>query len=195
MTELMADPFEQFGAWLRDAEATEPNDPTAAVLATATPEGRPSARMLLVKIWDRRGFVVFTNLESRKSAELFANPEAALLFHWKLTRRQIRIEGRVELAGAAEADSYFASRPRQSQIGAWASDQSRPLESRAVFEARVAAAEARFAGTEVPRPPHWTGWRLVPRRFEFWQDVEFRLHDRTIYTRDGEAWERGKLFP
>jgi pyridoxamine 5'-phosphate oxidase len=191
----MDDPFALFGSWLNEAAATEPNDSNAMILATATPAGRPSARTVLLKAWDGRGFVFYTNLESRKSAELKANPHAALLFYWKTLHRQIRIEGEVSLVADDQADAYYASRPRGSRIGAWASAQSRPLESREVFEAALAAVEARFPEQNIPRPEFWSGWRLAPDYFEFWQDQQFRLHDRLTYRRAGEGWERGRLYP
>jgi pyridoxamine 5'-phosphate oxidase len=195
VTELSDDPFVTFSTWLEDATRTEPNDPAAMTLATATPEGRPSARMVLLKGWDERGFVFYTNRGSRKSDEITANAHAALLFHWKTQRRQIRIEGAVTPVDDAQADQYFATRPRYSKIGAWASDQSRPLTSRAVFEARLAETAARFPGDDIPRPDFWSGWRVAPDYFEFWQDIEFRLHDRTVFTRNADGWVRGKLYP
>ncbi len=165
-------------------------------LATATADGRPSARAVLLKGFDARGFVFYTNNQSRKADELAANARAALLFHWKSLGRQIRIEGTVEPATEAEADAYFASRPRISRLGAWASDQSRPLEERPLLERRLAEAEARFPGDDIPRPPHWSGYRVRPDRLEFWQDMPYRLHDRTVFTRDaGGAWVSGKLYP
>uniref|UniRef100_A0A8J4HFP1 Pyridoxine/pyridoxamine 5'-phosphate oxidase n=1 Tax=Acidicaldus sp. TaxID=1872105 RepID=A0A8J4HFP1_9PROT len=191
----MTDPLHRFTAWLAEASAVEPNDPNAMTLATATPEGRPSARMVLLKGADARGFVFYTNLESRKSLELAANPVAALLFHWKSLRRQVRIEGAVEPVSAAEADAYFATRPALSRLGAWASDQSRPLPSRAVLEARLAAMKSRFGEENIPRPPHWSGWRLVPEVFEFWQDMPFRLHERLVFTRGPHGWEIGQIYP
>jgi pyridoxamine 5'-phosphate oxidase len=189
------DPFVMFEAWFAEAKASEPNDPNAMTLATATPDGRPSARMVLLKGADARGFVFYTNKQSRKGEELAANRHAALLFHWKTLHRQIRIEGEVEDVADAEADEYFASRARLSRIGAWASDQSRPLPGRAVLVARVAKLEAQYLGREIPRPPHWSGFRLIPARFEFWQDQPFRLHDRTVFTPDGVGWATQKLFP
>jgi pyridoxamine 5'-phosphate oxidase len=191
----MADPLHRFAAWLAEASAVEPNDPNAMTLATATPDGRPSARMVLLKGADAQGFVFYTNLESRKSLELAANPVAALLFHWKSLRRQVRIEGAVEPVSAAEADAYFATRPALSRLGAWASDQSRPLPSRAVLEARLAAMKSRFGEENIPRPPHWSGWRLVPEVFEFWQDMPFRLHERLVFTRGPHGWEIGQIYP
>jgi pyridoxamine 5'-phosphate oxidase len=189
------DPFELFRLWYGEAKEAEPNDANAMALATATPTGLPSVRIVLLKAIDPHGCVFYTNIESRKGQELASNPRAALCFHWKSLRRQIRIEGRVELVSADEADAYFQSRPRDSRIGTWASDQSRPLASRAELDARVAAAEARFAGAEVPRPPYWPGWRLVPSSFEFWQDRPFRLHDRIVFTAAPDGWVRSRLYP
>lgn len=188
-------PFQKFGEWFAAAEGSEPNDPNAVTLTTVGPAGRPAARTVLLKQWDERGFVFFGNLYSRKGREMAANPNVALLFHWKSLARQIRIEGQVAQVSDDEADAYFATRPRMSQIGAWASDQSRPLASRELFEERVSAAEARFSGCNVPRPDYWSGWRLTPDYFEFWQGVDFRLHDRLVFSRKGEAWETGRLFP
>lgn len=193
---MATDPHLLFDAWLAEARASEPNDPEAMTLATAGEDGRPSARMVLLKGHDGRGFVFYTNSESRKGVELAANPQAALLFHWKSLRRQVRIEGSVSVATAAEADAYFATRARDSQLGAWASDQSRPLESRPIFEARFADLAAAHAGRDVPRPPHWWGYRLVPDRIEFWSDRPHRLHERRLFTvdRDGN-WSEGLLYP
>jgi pyridoxamine 5'-phosphate oxidase len=191
---IETNPFEIFGRWQADAEPSEPNDPNAMILATCSAAGRPAARAVLLKAWDTRGFVFYTNLESRKSNEIRENSQVALLFHWKTLRRQIRIEGAVTAVSDEEADEYFASRPRRSQLGAWASDQSRPLESREVFVARLAQTESRFPG-DVPRPAVWSGWRVTPDYFEFWQDIEYRLHDRQIFTRNGAGWDTGKLFP
>ncbi|KQN24338.1 pyridoxamine 5'-phosphate oxidase [Sphingomonas sp. Leaf34] len=189
------DPFTLFDSWYAEAKESEPNDPNAVALATADAEGRPSVRMVLLKGHGPDGFVIYTNRESRKAGELAANPQGALLFHWKSLRRQIRIEGPVTHAADAESDAYFASRGRDSRIGAWASDQSRPLDSRETFEHRVAAMTAKFEGQDVPRPPHWGGYRIVPTRIEFWQDRAHRLHERRVFTRDGGSWTEGLLFP
>lgn len=189
------DPFAHFAAWFAEAAAHEPRDPNAMTLATATPDGVPAARIVLLKGQDARGFVFYTNRQSRKGAELAGNPRAALLFHWKSLGRQVRIEGRVEDVTNAEADAYYATRPRLSRLGAWASDQSRPLPARAALEQRLAALEAQYPGEAIPRPPHWSGYRLLPARFEFWQEAPFRLHDRTVYERSGDGWTSGKLYP
>ncbi|MBV8686220.1 MAG: pyridoxamine 5'-phosphate oxidase [Alphaproteobacteria bacterium] len=189
------DPHALFEEWLAQARQGEPNDPTAMALATADAAGRPSVRMVLMKGHDARGFVFYTNLDSRKGAELVANPRAGLLFHWKSLRRQVRVEGTAEPVAEGEADSYFATRGRDSQLGAWASDQSRPLASRALFEARYEEARRRFEGGDVPRPPRWSGWRVVPERIEFWSDRPHRLHERRLFTRAGGAWREELLYP
>jgi pyridoxamine 5'-phosphate oxidase len=192
---MATDPHALFEEWLAEARLSEPNDPTAMALATADAQGRPSVRMILLKGHDARGFVFYTNLDSRKGGELRANPNAALLFHWKSLRRQVRVEGPVEPVADAEADAYFASRARESQLGAWASDQSRPLDRRETFEARYQEMAARFDGGEVPRPPRWSGWRVMPERIEFWSDRAFRLHERRLFKRAGEGWSEGLLYP
>ena len=192
--QMPPDPFARFGTWFAEASATEPSDPNAFALATAAPGGRPSVRIVLCKAWDERGFVFYTNLDSRKGQELAANPFVHMDFHWKSQARQVRIDGRAGLVPEAEADAYFATRPRQSQLGAWASDQSRPLPDRATFDARLAEVAARFPA-EVPRPPRWSGWRIVPQLIEFWQDRDNRLHERIVYTRHGDTWATGLLFP
>jgi len=207
-SERPADPLDIFAAWLAEAEASEPNDPTAMALSTVGEDGMPSSRMVLLKGYDHDGFVFYTNYESRKGRQLLATPKAALLFHWKSLRRQVRIEGAVAPVGDAEADAYFASRHKQSQIGAWASQQSRPLEGRFELEKRVALYAAKYALGTVPRPPYWSGFRLTPRLIEFWQDGAFRLHDRLVYSRGegteakggaeggpGSGWTTERLYP
>ena len=189
------DPLALFEAWMAEAAPRELNDPNAMTLATATPDGHPSARIVLLKGADRDGFVFYTNTQSRKGRELAANQGVALLFHWKSLARQVRIEGRAEPVRPEEADAYYASRPRISRLGAWASDQSRPLADRTILESRVHELEERFPGVDIPRPPHWSGYRVRPELFEFWQDMPFRLHDRVVFTRDGDAWKTHKLFP
>lgn len=196
------DPFALFAAWLRDAEASEVNDPTGMALATVDAAGLPNVRMVLLKGVDgpehpARGFVFYTNLGSAKGRELAASGQAALLFHWKSLRRQVRVRGRVSAVTAEEADLYFASRPRMSRIGAWASDQSRPLESRFAFEARIAQFTAKFGVGEIPRPPHWSGFRVTPVEIELWHDRPFRLHDRVVFRRGDCAlpWAKSRLYP
>jgi len=193
MTET--DPIALFDAWFAQAKAGEPNDPNAMALATADADGRPSVRMVLLKGHGPDGFVFYTNREGRKAADLAANPHAALLFHWKSLRRQVRIEGPVTLATDAESDAYFASRSPDSQLGAWAADQSRPLDARQTFEDRFAAMKARFEGQAISRPPFWGGYRVMPLSIEFWQDRAHRLHERRLFTRAGEGWEEGLLYP
>lgn len=191
------DPLELFAAWYGEAAASEPNDPSAMALATVGPDGTPAVRMVLLKDYDADGFVFYTNYESRKGNHLLAHPRAALLFHWKSLRRQVRLEGPVTPTTAAEADAYFATRARGSQIGAWASEQSRPLESRFALEKRVAEYGAKHVIGTVPRPPHWSGFRLQPNLIEFWQDGAFRLHDRLEYRRGSatEPWTTRTLYP
>jgi pyridoxamine 5'-phosphate oxidase len=189
------DPFPRFQSWFEEAQISEPNDPNAMTLATADSRGRPSARMVLLKGVDDNGFVFYTNNESRKGRDLNENARAALLFHWKSLRRQVRIEGPVTDVSAADADEYFATRPRGSRIGAWASDQSRPMEGMFVLEKRVAEFTAKFGLGEIPRPPHWTGFRVTPDRIEFWKEGRFRLHERTVHIRKGDSWTIERLFP
>jgi pyridoxamine 5'-phosphate oxidase len=196
-TPAKAEPFDLLATWMADARKTELNDPNAMTLATVGPDGEPDARIVLLKGQDDRGLVFYTNYASRKGEDLAADPRAALVFHWKTLQRQVRVRGTVEKVTPEEADAYFAGRPRLSKIGAWASDQSRPLADRAVLESRLAEAEARFPTDDVARPPHWSGYRVVPVRFEFWRDMPYRLHDRLIYTRatPQDAWTTERLFP
>ncbi len=189
------DPYALFADWIGEARGSEPNDADAMALATVDAEGLPDVRMVLLKGVDTRGFVFYTNYESAKGSELAGQPRAALLFHWKSLRRQVRARGAVETVTDAEADAYFVSRHRMSRIGAWASDQSRPLESRAALEARADEIEARFEGQDVPRPPHWSGYRVIPSQIEFWRDGAFRLHDRLRFDRAGEGWTTTRLYP
>ncbi len=189
------EPFALFGQWLEDAKAKEPNDANAMTLASVDADGLPDARMVLLKDFDRAGFVFYTNTQSAKGVELDANPKAALLFHWKSLRRQVRIRGEVTRVTDVEADAYFASRARQAQIGAWASDQSRPLPDRFALEKRVAEFGLKFGLGKIERPPHWTGYRVMPSSIEFWRDRAFRLHDRVRFVRAGDGWTASKLFP
>lgn len=189
------DPFARFADWLAAAERAEPDNPSATALATVDPDGRPSVRMVLLRGLDARGFVFYTNLESRKGKALRTHPQAALCFHWKSLQRQVRVEGAVERVSDEEANAYFASRPKDSQIGAWASKQSEPLEGRFELELRVAKYAALYAISKVPRPPFWSGYRVVPDGIEFWEERPFRLHDRTLFTRTTEGWAQRKLFP
>jgi len=191
------DPFALFQVWLKEAEKSEPSDPEAMAVATVDSAGMPDVRTVLLKGADERGFVFYTNSESAKGEELAANPKAALLFHWKSLGRQIRIRGAVEPATAAEADAYFATRHPQSRIGAWASQQSRPLENRAALEAAVATYAAKFDGNDVPRPDRWRGYRVCPSQIEFWQNGDYRLHDRIVFRRDtlDASWTKTRLNP
>ena len=192
---MSADPFALFDAWYAEARDSEPNDSNAMALATADAEGRPSLRMVLLKGHSPEGFVFYTNRNSRKAGALAANHQAALLFHWKSLRRQVRIEGNVVPVSDAESDAYFASRSRDSQLGAWASDQSQPLADRATFETEYEAVRAQFESGEVPRPPHWGGYRVVPDRIEFWLDRAHRLHERRLFTPVDGGWAEGLLYP
>jgi pyridoxamine 5'-phosphate oxidase len=191
----MSDPFALFDEWFAEARASEPNDSGAMALATADASGAPSVRIVLLKGHGPDGFIFYTNEQSAKGDQLRANPTAALLFHWKSLRRQVRIEGHVERVDPVTADTYFASRGRDSQLGAWASDQSRPLDVRTTFERRFEEMKERFDGADVPRPPHWGGYRVVPERIEFWSDRPHRLHERRLFERDGELWREGLLYP
>ena len=189
------DPFALFDAWLSEARTTEPNDPEAMAFATADAHGRPSVRMVLLRGHGPEGFGFFTNLDSRKGRELGENPYGALAIHWKSLRRQVRAEGKIEQVSDAEADEYFAGRGRESQIGSWASDQSRPLESRELFERRYDEMQSKFEGGPVRRPPRWSGFRLIPDRIEFWTDRPHRLHERRLFTRIADGWSEGLLYP
>ncbi len=191
------DPIALFEAWFKEARAKEPNDPNAMTLATVDADGLPDARMVLLKDVDARGFTFYSNEQSAKGRELAGQPKAALVFHWKSLRRQVRVRGLIEAVSAAEADAYWATRARDAQIGAWASDQSQPMEGRFVFEKRIAEFALKFGVAKVPRPPHWRGWRLAPTQIEFWRDRPFRLHDRLVFARDGAggAWGTHRLYP
>ena len=191
------EPLALFAEWFAEAVKTEPNDPNAMALSTVDANGLPDVRMVLMKGYDANGFVFYSHIASQKGRELAANPKAALLFHWKSLRRQVRIRGPVAPVADAEADAYFATRPKQAQIGAWASKQSEPLESRFAFEQAIAKVAAQHLIGEVPRPPGWSGWRVVPLRFEFWHDRPFRLHDRIEFSRDSsdQAWSKTRLYP
>ena len=192
-----SEPFQLFADWLEEARASEPNDPTAMSVATADADGLPNVRMTLLKEFDERGFVFYTNFESQKGTEILASRKAALGFHWKSLRRQVRLRGPVEVVSDEEADAYYKSRPRDSRIGAWASQQSRPLESRFALEKAVARYAAKYAIGEIPRPPYWSGFRIKPVYVEFWKDGAFRLHDRVVFRRDSEAdaWSKTRLYP
>ncbi len=191
------DPFALFAEWMKDAEKSEPNDPNAMALSTVDEEGLPNVRMVLLKDFDEKGFVFYTNYESQKGQEIQATMKAAVMWHWKSLRRQVRVRGLVEKVTEAEADAYFISRPRDSRIGAWASAQSRPLEGRFALETSVAMYAAKYAIGPVPRPPHWSGFRILPLSIEFWHDRPFRLHDRVVFRRENQSsvWTKAKLYP
>ena len=189
------EPYKLFAKWLEDATASEPNDPNALALATVDPDGLPNVRMVLLKGFDERGFVFYTNYESNKGREILASMKAAMCFHWKSLRRQVRVRGIVEKVSDEEADAYYESRARGSRIGAWASKQSRPLESRFALEKSVAEYTAKYAIGAIPRPPHWSGFRIRPVSIEFWHDRPFRLHDRVLFEADGAGWKKTRLYP
>jgi pyridoxamine 5'-phosphate oxidase len=192
---MSTDPFHLFDQWFAEAREAEINDPEAMALATADVHGQPSVRMVLLKGYGPDGFVFYTNEQSAKGEQLAESPKAALLFHWKALRRQVRIEGTVERASDADADAYFATRARDSQLGAWASDQSRPLDSRETFEERFEQVKRQFEGKDVPRPPRWGGYHVIPARIEFWIDRPYRLHERRLFTRSADGWSEGLLYP
>jgi pyridoxamine 5'-phosphate oxidase len=192
---MATDPFALFDEWLAEAAASEPNEPEAMTIATAGSDGQPSARMVLLKAHGPQGFTFYTHEQSAKGQDLAENPRAAILFHWKSLCRQIRIEGGIERVSDAEADAYFATRSRDARIGAWASDQSLPLDSRETFERRFEKVKQRYEGRDVPRPTGWIGYRVVPDRFEFWTAREHRLHERRLFARDGAGWTEGLLYP
>lgn len=191
----MENPIQKFATWIGEAQASGIKEPTAMTLATATATGVPSARIVLLKAYDERGFVFYTNFTSRKGAEFLENPKAALVFYWAPLDKQVRIEGTLSPVSDAEADAYFASRERHRQAGAWASLQSQPLDKRETLLARVEEIEAQYKGRDIPRPPHWTGMRLAPQRIEFWHQRDARLHDREVFTRSGQGWEHTLLYP
>jgi pyridoxamine 5'-phosphate oxidase len=188
-------PFSKFAQWYADAHEPEVNDHNAMSVVSIDADGQPSVRIVLLKAWDEKGFVFYTNYQSRKGRALLANPKTCLNFHWKSVRRQIRIEGTAAPVTAIESDAYFATRARDSQIGAWASEQSQPLENRALFDQRFAEITERFKDQPVPRPPHWSGFRVTPARIEFWEDVDFRLHHRELYVLQDTVWTCGLLYP
>ncbi len=190
-----AEPFQLFAEWLGDAVKSEPNDPNGVALATVDEDGMPDVRMVLLKGFDEQGFVFYTNFESAKGREILSLMKAAMCFHWKSLRRQVRVRGPVEIVSDAGADAYYATRPRGSRIGAWASKQSRPLESRFALEKAVAEYTARYAIGEIPRPGHWSGFRIVPQTIEFWHDRPFRLHDRVVFSRTEGGWEKTRRYP
>jgi pyridoxamine 5'-phosphate oxidase len=192
---MRTEPFRLFGEWLEDATRSEVNDPNGVALATVDEAGMPDVRMVLLKGFDERGFVFYTNFDSAKGKQILGSRKAAMCFHWKSLRRQVRVRGPVEVVSDAEADEYYATRPRGSRIGAWASKQSRPLESRFALEKAVAEYTAKFGIGEIPRPSHWSGFRIVPSSIEFWHDRPFRLHDRALFTRDGDGWTKTRLYP
>jgi pyridoxamine 5'-phosphate oxidase len=192
---LENEPYRLFAAWLKDATESEINDPNGMALATVDATGLPNVRMVLLKGFDEQGFVFYTNFESQKGAEIVASMKAALCFHWKSLRRQVRVRGNVEIVTDAEADEYYATRPRGSRIGAWASKQSRPLESRFALEKAVAEYTAKYPIGEIPRPEHWSGFRILPSSIEFWHDRPFRLHDRLEFRRQGDGWEKVRMYP